>query len=628
MQDKAIIEIGKLKGQRFEDSYQNFVSNLFPSKNYDMILAVFSLKKEENNLVCEFEKIDVEQVSEKSFLKYAYRKGSARGGDITFTTKFGDIDKKFKTFYPKQVKDIIEFSKKNEEQKDAEIFGALKECLDKNGAEVKARLQEQYEKLDNKAQMNSGFSVKFIDLEGREYLSDFPSVQKLIKKVGTTGKSEKYKVVSEGHNELCSICTEKKPVLHGFASPFKYSTVDKTGLVSGFFKQKNNWKNYPICSDCALDFELGQKWVAQNLSKYFYGKNYFIIPKIIVGNNKELLKRALNTLIELDYKEKEGAKIASEEDYLMRKIGREEGDMNQYSLNLLFYEENPTTKAIKIKLFLEEVFPSRFRKLFVDVPEKVNANLIFKNAITIKKEKQDLKFSFRILKTFFEKDFYEIIQTVFVGYPLSEKALMSKIMREIRSNYNKSKTSDEFVEPTKWTVLKAMMMIAYLKELNIIPKNKTSRNMENLSPQNLSEDEKKSGAFDDEAFKNFIESNKDFFDLDTGYKVGIFSVGVLVRQVFNWQSAKLEGNTPFEKKLKGYNLNAELLKRIYLEALDKLKNYTNFHSYQGLRNYVNQHFTLNSHKMNQISNNELSFYFVAGLEFGNQFKSKKSDNHE
>ena len=627
MQDRAIIEIGNLKGDRREKPYQNFIGNLFPGKNYDMILAVFNFSKKENELICEFDKIDVEKVSEKGnvFLKYAYRKGSARGGDITFTTKFGDIDKKFKTFYPKQVKDIISFAEKSDELEEVEIFNALRACLEKNGEEVKTKLQEQLEKLDKKAQMSSGFSVKFEGLGQREYLGAFNTVQKLLNKVGTVGKSEKYNVVSEGKEELCSICQENKPVLHGFASPFKYSTVDKTGLVSGFFKQKNNWKNYPICSDCALDFELGQKYVAQNLSKYFYGKNYFIIPKITVGSNPALLKKALNTLEVLDYKEKDGARIASREDSLMRKIGLEEGEHNRFSLNLMFYEENQTTKAIKIKLFLEQIFPSRFRRLFVDVPKVVNANQVFKNAITIKKEKRDLEFSFRILKSFFDKDFYEIIQTVFLGTPISEDILFSKIMREIRTNYNRSKTSDGFVEPTKWTVLKAMMMLAYLKELKILPKNKTSKSMENTHNQNLPEENKKAGAFDDDAFKNFIENNKDFFDLDSGYKVGIFSVGVLVRQVFNWQSAKLEGNTPFEKKLKGYNLNAEILRRIYIEALDKLKNYTSFHTYQGLRNYVNEYFTLNIHKMDQISNNELSFYFVAGLEFGNNFKTKKSN---
>ena len=139
----------------------------------------------------------------------------------------------------------------------------------------------------------------------------------------------------------------------------------------------------------------------------------------------------------------------------------------------------------------------------------------------------------------------------------------------------------------------------------------------------LFEEEKKQSTFNTEKFIAFITENRDFFDLDSGYRAGIFSVGVLVRQVFNLQSANLEGNTPFEKKLIGFNLNAERLKSIYLEALDKISSYTSIHAYQGLRNAINKYFILNSHKMTQISNNELSFFFVAGLEFGNQFKTQK-----
>ncbi len=43
---------------------------------------------------------------------------------------------------------------------------------------------------------------------------------------------------------------------------------------------------------------------------------------------------------------------------------------------------------------------------------------------------------------------------------------------------------------------------------------------------------------------------------------------------------------------------------------------------------INQYFTLNSYKLPKISNNELSFYFVAGIEFGSRFKSEdfKTDN--
>lgn len=96
----------------------------------------------------------------------------------------------------------------------------------------------------------------------------------------------------------------------------------------------------------------------------------------------------------------------------------------------------------------------------------------------------------------------------------------------------------------------------------------------------------------------------------------------MVRLLLNIQNASLN-NTPFEKKLRGYNLNAELLKNIYVETLSKLSQYQGFYAYGNIREFVDEHFILNSHHLNKISNNELSFYFVAGLELGNKFKTKK-----
>ena len=45
------------------------------------------------------------------------------------------------------------------------------------------------------------------------------------------------------------------------------------------------------------------------------------------------------------------------------------------------------------------------------------------------------------------------------------------------------------------------------------------------------------------------------------------------------------------------------------------------------REFINHYFLLNIDKINKISNNELSFYFVAGVEFGSQFKIKDEENN-
>ena len=136
--------------------------------------------------------------------------------------------------------------------------------------------------------------------------------------------------------------------------------------------------------------------------------------------------------------------------------------------------------------------------------------------------------------------------------------------------------------------------------------------------------EKKSGRFNLDGFNQFVKENQSFLDSDI--KVGVFAVGILVRFLFDIQHANL-GNTPFENKLRGYKLNPELLMQVYTEALDKIQKYQkNFYVYTELvENIISQYFVLKKQDMLTMSNNELSFYFVAGLEMGKKFKNAKEE---
>lgn len=617
MQDKAIVQIGKIALQELGDKepYQLFIQNMFPDKeNYKMIMPVFEITTGEKEYICTHKNVDIENVSSLNYLKYAYRKGSARGGDITFTTKFGDIEKKFRTLVDNQFKQLISGSKDVIPVEEFKTLNAVYKFLLEKGNydQVKSALVAVYESLAKEDRTSSGLSLLFIINGVEKYLADFSVIQQIILSNGTEEKSEKYGVTSEGINATCSICFISGKKVHGFASPFKYATVDKPGMVSGFFRQADNWKNYPICTDCSLEFELGRTYIINNLSSYFYGKSYYIIPKTLLSKDVAGLKKAVSALKDLYQDVSLSQKIRYKEDVIEKKIAMQE---DYFNVNLLFYEENPTTKAIKIKLLLEEILPSRFRKLFVDTPEKINGNELYKNAITIKKEKFDLTFNLGILKTFFEHDFYDLIHKVFTLQQFSVESLYSRFMGVIRSNYNKMQSSDGYVEMTRSTVLKAHLTLSYFKQLQLIDNQTNFIFMDTIGSQD------KKASFDIGKLNQFVSDNNGF--LDAEYKIGIFSVGILVRLLLNIQNANL-GNTPFEKKLKGYNLNPAILKSIYKEALSKISQYQGFYAYSNLREFIDQYFIINIDAVNKLSNNEISFFFVAGIEFGSQFKNKEA----
>jgi CRISPR-associated protein Csh1 len=620
MQDLAITRIGKIKLAQLGDKkpHELFIQNMFPDKDsYDMIVAFFAITNLDGEVKLRFEGIDSQKVSAKNFLKYAYRKGSARGGDITFTTKFGDIEKKLRTLVNNQLTKLVSMSKLNSYPKEKTVFENLLELLQNKETYsiVEAALTEVYETLDKKSQQSSGLSIVLKQANTEIYLEEFNIIQDILNASGTEEKSSKYGVISEGNNHKCSICQCDQEVLHGFASPFKYATVDKPGMVSGFFNQKNNWKNYPICTQCSLEFEIGKAHVTSELSKYFYGKSYYAIPKTLLQKDDKSLVRSLKYLETL-YENIQAQSNLTEknEDRIWQLVAQEE---DYFNLNLLFFEENPTTKAIKIKLFLEEIAPSRFRHLFVTTANEVNKHPLYQRAIFTKKDgAKDLTFKLGILKTFFEEDFFTLIQKVFMLEPISAELLFTRFMNTIRGNYNKSKSSDGYVENTRITILKAHLTINYFQQIGILKFNK------NYSPMEVEKKEVKS-AFDMDKLNDFISVNASFLDQD--YKVGVFSVGVLVKLLLNIQQREL-GNTPFENKLRGYNISPDLLQRIYLDALTKISQYKGYYTYNNLKEFIAQYYVLNSQQLKKISNNELSFYFVAGLEFGSKFKTDKEEN--
>ena len=619
MQDRAVTEIGKWAFSKMPDKepYSLYVENMFPKKEkYSIALICFEQIKE----VLKFKEVDLDNVTGKNYAQFAYRKGSARGGDITFTTKLSNVEKKLNTLFTIQLPKLVTGLEKSKFTDDYALFKKLYECFEAEYSTIEEELTTQFDGMDKKEQQALGMSLLFIIDGKKKYLGSFESIKQLILESGTEGKSNKYGVISEGKDATCSICLKEKEKLHGFAAPFKYSTVDKKGFVSGFFNQKKNWQNYPICPECALEFEIGQKYISNNLNKYFFGKSYFMIPKTIIKGDQKNLAKAIKLIVNTEHKEAKSESILAIEDYLMKSIGKEE---NQFSLNMLFFEENPTTKAMKIKLMLEEIMPSRFDILFNKTPELVNYNKLYEKAITRKKEKMDLVFGFSLFRDFFQDDFFGIVQKVFLGIPISMEYVYSRFMHVIRSNHNKSMSSDGYVEYTRLTILKAHILINYLQKLKIIEFN-ADYNINIMEESKIKEEEKgkvKKPAFNMEKYEEFLNENINFLDAD--YKKGIFSVGVLVRLLLNIQAVELSGGTPFEKKLKGYNLNRESLNKIYLEALSKISAYKNYGTYANLRKVISDNFTLKNYQLAKLSNNELSFYFVAGLELGNQFKREK-----
>ncbi|MCF8307883.1 MAG: type I-B CRISPR-associated protein Cas8b/Csh1 [Bacteroidales bacterium] len=626
MHDRAIAAIGKwqlkkLREQNLE-KVDMYIQNMFPGQDYQVLVLIFEI----NENSCIYKGIDIEKVTSErtEFRKYAYRKGSSRGGDITFTTKLSkpqkkenektSIEKKIETVKNNTFKNLLIF--KNDYPEEGRIFEMVRDCIKDNETKIKDDLNDVFESFDNQQAQSTGLTFKIKEKGIDKYLRDYEIIKKLILSVGESTKYTHVGIKSKAKSRICSVTGKQEPEIFGFAAPFKYSTADKPGFLSGFFNLKNNWKNYPISPDEAFNLELGGRFIKEHLKGYFYVSEYLIVPHPILKTDIGQLGKIINLLKSAFDEERKARneKRKRAEDRVQKLIAQEK---NYFNLDMLFFTEDKKTGSISIHMMIEEILPSRFRTLFIDVPEIINQRTLFKNAIQYNKELSDLKFSFQLVKDFFGDDFLDMVHKLFTGKKISEDYVFEHIIKTIRKNYIERKTTENFVEYTDLTVKKAIMLLTYLQYLTIINYNKNYTYME------AETNEKKEGRFDAEGFNEFILSNNNFLDSDI--KVGIFAVGVLVRFLFDIQSQSLgTKHPPFENKLRGYKINPELLMNAYTEALDKIQKYQkNFYVYTDLRNIINRYFIPNSNQLSQMTNNELSFYFVAGLELGKQFKNER-----
>jgi CRISPR-associated protein Csh1 len=620
MQDKAIAQIGhwQLDQNKDLDPVDLYIENMFPGKDYQMLLLVFEITSDNGTLTCTYKGIDIEKVGKTSisYRKYAYRKGSSRGGDITISTKLSfPADKKLQNIKEAQFKKLT-----SSMHPDSELFKIVEVELLKNEKTINNQIEGYFKNASKEEQTTTGITVQIIK-EKAFYLNDFELVRNILFDSGSEKKYDHNGTQSRHNNAICSVTSQVADNIYGFAAPFKYSSPDKPGFISGFFNKEKFWRNYPVSSKEALALEYGKKYIKQNLTGYFYGHEYLFVPHPIIKGDNEKLEMIVELIKEAfaDAREKKisNNERAGAEEYVQKIIALQD---NYFYLDMLFYSEDKKTEAISIEMMLEEILPSRFSKLFVEVPAIINQNPLFKDALTIKKELVDLKFSFEIVRNFFEDKFLDVVQRVFQGKPISTAFLFERIITLIRKNYNDAKTLGKWIEPARWSVLKAIMLINYLHQLGIIEKIKNYNYME------ITTNEKKTKSFNLEGFNEFVIANQSFLDSDI--KVGVFALGVLVRFLFDIQYASLN-NTPFENKLRGYKLNPELLIQVYTEALDKIQKYQkSFYVYSDLREIVNQYFAIRQQDMNGMSNNELSFYFVAGLEMGRKFKNEKEENNQ
>jgi CRISPR-associated protein Csh1 len=575
---KTIAEFGKL--------YQNDEQYLTqPYKDQQDKKLICIVLKSADKINYSYESVEfVKDLDKDDFKSILFSKGSPNGPNKSPSAEVTESEKTV-------TKKIIAFFKDSTEEPMKNIFFLLNE----NKLDIITKVEEfkqKYEKLVLSVKINDQFLKDVEEIDFKQIL--------LEKQVKKTGKMHP--------DTNCCICHSNKEILDK-GSPFPFFTTDKPGYAYGL-NSLNSYKMLPICQFCS-DCLYNAKIKLNDLSYYFYGNKYLLIPKFFNTTKKEEIFSLIRKLeFKIDFKSKQF--LQEQYEHIFRFISTQN---NFVSFYILFYNapKGLDGSELKIDKCIENVFPSQFKELYNQI-DSTNDSL--KGIMTYgnKKEEKQIKFSFWTLKTFFRDNelFIQIIYDIFNKNKLSYDMIMSTIAKEIRI------TNEKNVENNYFETLGGLLLLNFLSIRKMI-KNTEGDNMIDLKSDYESNDivRKLSTFFKDEKQSKFYNSYE---------KILAFSMGVLIGKLLWVQGQNLNNNAPFYSKLKNFKLRSRDLLNLYKDACDKLKQYDESHieRYHHLKAFIAELFSKTEEISKwSITNDELNFYLSLGLNLSSKFSSDK-----
>jgi CRISPR-associated protein Csh1 len=523
--------------------------------------------------------------------------------------KYADIKENLSFFKDEKEKSKI-IKVLNKYKKDSKL-GELRESFLSNSEDIRTAVENSMEGRNND---NDEYLLS-LSVDGKCIgESDFfiEIRQKIKENLLARFFTLKNKVFKE-FDKHCSVCLSKNKEIWGYVSTFNFYTA-KTEFapISGGFNKEKAWKNYPVCPDCAAKLE-EVKAIIENYMNYdFCGFSYYLIPEFVISHpdNTEIMDYFLDketALGKFSLSEQTRNSITNSNTDILDII---KDSNNHVNYSMLFYKKNKD--EFKILMNIEDVYPSQFKQIF-DAKAKSEKVNIFKN----------FKFKFELIKNItgkfelsknslknehrFNRTFLEIVRCVFIQKKIDYSFLMKRIAENLGVVFSNTKSLDnqQRMNSIDYFVIKIFLSLNFFNNLNII----------NLSLNNK-EDKLES------EYNDFFNEHKDFFNNPA--KKAVFLEGVLCQKLLNIQYNKREA-APFRNKLNGLKLSPKLIKKLFPEIISKLEQYDSNY-YKKLEETISKLF-LDSN-IDDMSNDEISFYFAMGMTLHKEIIHKEIINNE
>jgi len=566
---EAVKEIGEIVIER---KNKNLLESLVEDPNsngkYKYVCAIVS-KKDGANVY--FLDVQREEYKKDYVMKYLYRSGSGNGPDFSPTAKLTEPEKTFPMKILGWFNRTLKDKNINLGTEDRIFLARIQEELEENKEYIMQRIGEARQDIPKK---ESIFITIKIEKDGEDYyLGDFEVFRRLLRE---NVERKDLEIFSE--DKVCSICKEKKDVVIGNAGVYAFYTLDKPGFIVGGFKEDSAWKNFPVCLDCKIALEEGKRFIRENLRFSFAGLPYQLIPKFIVGKDiEDIIDTLTNSskIISLK-KEVKKAYLANEDDilYYLSEV------KDLMTLNFLFIKEQQS--AEKILLLIEDVFPSRLRRIFLAkgyVDKLFGENLTFKTIRNFFSKSDPNKREYDL-----DKYFLELTDRIFKDKSIGYNFIMKFLMMRIRNGFIKDVSFSQIVKD-------AFMSVIFLENLNL-----TKMEVKRMEARLF-----------DELFKKYEPT------FETPLKRGLFLLGSLTELLLRKQY-KERGSKPFMKELKSLKMDKRDFIGLLPKIQNKLEEYNAFDKGKRILAEEASHYLLLAGDDWGISVDEMNFYFACGMD--------------
>lgn len=568
----AIKEIGELKRNKSKkDELSVLVENPNDNNKYKNVITI-NLKDDNS-----FEDVDLEQFDSVKIMQYLYRKGASKGPDITPTAKITDdinktFDNKLKGWFR-----ILEDRSLSLSDNDRKFLQSIKNTIETNEKTIIENIEKKLNLISKKE--NAILTLKFKKGNTWKYIGDIDIFKKLLVEIESNKDKQ-----CVANNKNCSVCGNVVNSVSGKVDVFKFYTIDKPGFITGGMNKSLAWKNFPVCQECKLSLEEGRKFIEAKKYK-FYGLGYYIVPAFFFNVNEDILNIFEEGTNAPSLKGKTIKHITSDEQEILD-ILKDEKDY--LTLNFLFLEKKQS--AERILLLIEDVFPSRLKKIF-EAKDKVDR--IYNDAEP---------FTFANIRYFFEKSdkqkrnydlnryFLGITESVFKDKKIDLNLLIKFFIKKIRMDLIKT-------EHPYNTIEHALKDIVFFETLGLISFEKEVVEMSQF----------------EELFKKFGSA------FESPLKRGLFLLGVLTRRLLNKQYAqRIEAGEknpklPFMKQLKGLKMDERDLKGLLPKVQNKLEEYGEFKMLEKKIASEVANYLLMAGDDWKLSTDEINFYFSCGM---------------